>query len=234
MILCITARSKLWPQVSPLQGGGKPREKPYRGCSHTWRAKLLQSCSLLFATQWIRSPPGSSVHGLFQATISRIVECVAMPFSRTSSHPGIEPMSLCPQHWQAGSLPWVPPEKPWRARLSKTAPLPAHTRSLGFSPVFPGRVGAVGGNSFTTGQQYSSTGSWEVRKGGEAKQLKVPTSALTLQLKWLRMVKTLHQPTTSWPRRWEPLHHPLLLWEPLGKSEMRKLVLLMIMRKKGY
>ena len=56
------------------------------------------------------SPPGSSVHGILQA---RILEWVAIPFS-----PGdlpdaeIEPVFLCPLHWQAGSLPFAPPGKP--------------------------------------------------------------------------------------------------------------------------
>ena len=36
------------------------------------------------------SPPGSSVHGIFQA---RILEWVSMPSSRESSHPGIKPRS---------------------------------------------------------------------------------------------------------------------------------------------
>ena len=36
------------------------------------------------------NPPGSSVHGILQATIQ---EWVAIPFSRASSHPGIEPTS---------------------------------------------------------------------------------------------------------------------------------------------
>ena len=35
------------------------------------------------------SPPGSSVHGIFQA---RILEWVAIPFSRGSPNPGIEPV----------------------------------------------------------------------------------------------------------------------------------------------
>ena len=46
------------------------------------------------------SPPGSSVHGILQA---RILEWVAMPFSRGSSHPGIEPVSHA---LQAVSLPF--------------------------------------------------------------------------------------------------------------------------------
>ena len=55
------------------------------------------------------SPPGSSVHGILQA---RILEWVAMPSSRGSSDPGLEPESLSLLHWQAGSLPLVPPGKP--------------------------------------------------------------------------------------------------------------------------
>ena len=43
------------------------------------------------ATPWDCSPPGSSVHGILQA---RILEWVAKSFSRGSSWPGIEPVSL--------------------------------------------------------------------------------------------------------------------------------------------
>ena len=46
-------------------------------------AKLLQSC-LTLCNPMDRSPPGSSVHGILQA---RILEWVAMPFSRGSSRP---------------------------------------------------------------------------------------------------------------------------------------------------
>ena len=53
------------------------------------------------------SPPGPSVHGIPQA---RILQWVAMPSSRGSSQPrGLNPRLLCPLHWQAGSLPLVPP-----------------------------------------------------------------------------------------------------------------------------
>ena len=51
-------------------------------------------------------PPGSSVHGILQA---RILEWVAMPSSRGSSQPGIEPRSPT---LQADSLPSEPPGKP--------------------------------------------------------------------------------------------------------------------------
>ena len=56
------------------------------------------------------SPPGSSVRGILQA---RILEWVAMPFSRGSSRdPGIEPMSLVSPSLQADSLLTEPPRKP--------------------------------------------------------------------------------------------------------------------------
>ena len=52
--------------------------------------KSLQSCQTLCNTMDC-SPPGSSVHGILQA---RMLEWVAMPSSRGSSDPGIEPRSL--------------------------------------------------------------------------------------------------------------------------------------------
>ena len=51
---------------------------------------LLFSCVQLFCDPMDYSPSGSSVHGISQA---RILEWVAMPFSRRSSLPRIEPMS---------------------------------------------------------------------------------------------------------------------------------------------
>ena len=53
-------------------------------------AKSLQSCPNL-SNPMGGSPPGSSVQGILQA---RILEWVAMPFSRNLPNPGIEPVSL--------------------------------------------------------------------------------------------------------------------------------------------
>ena len=53
-------------------------------------AKSLQLCRTL-CNPMDCSLPGSSVHGILQA---RLLEWVAKPFSRGSSHPGIEPASL--------------------------------------------------------------------------------------------------------------------------------------------
>ena len=52
------------------------------------------------------SPPDSSVRGILQ---SRILEWVAIPFSRGSSQPSFEPRSPA---LQADSLPSEPPVKP--------------------------------------------------------------------------------------------------------------------------
>ena len=73
-------------------------------------AQSLQSCLTLCDPVGC-SPPGSSAHGIFQA---RILEWVAVPSSRDSSqgsNPGIQPKRdlFCLFHWQAGSLPLVPP-----------------------------------------------------------------------------------------------------------------------------
>ena len=59
----------------------------------------------LFATPWT-NPPGSTVHGISQA---RILEWVAILFSRGSSDLGIEPKSPA---LQVESLPSEPPGKP--------------------------------------------------------------------------------------------------------------------------
>ena len=59
-------------------------------CSHKYacvHAKTFQLC-LTLCDPLDCSLPGSSVHGILQA---RIVEWVAIPSSRGSSHPGIEP-----------------------------------------------------------------------------------------------------------------------------------------------
>ena len=44
----------------------------------------------------------SSVHGIFQV---RILEWVAISYSRDLPDPGVEPRLLCLQHWQVDSLP---------------------------------------------------------------------------------------------------------------------------------
>ena len=70
--------------------------------SHIWLLCDLMGCS----------PPGSSVHGILQA---RILEWVAISFSRVFSNLEIEPTSrlLCLLHWQVGSLLLAPPNFIW-------------------------------------------------------------------------------------------------------------------------
>ena len=77
-------------------------------CVHV---KSLQLWPTLYdSVDW--SPPGSSVHGILQA---RILEWVAISSSMRSFFPtqGLNPCLLCLLHWQAGSLPLVPPGKSW-------------------------------------------------------------------------------------------------------------------------
>ena len=66
---------------------------------------VAQSC-LILCDPMDCSVPGSSVHGMLQV---RILEWVAIPFSRGSSQLGIEPGSPT---LQADSLPSKPPGKP--------------------------------------------------------------------------------------------------------------------------
>ena len=61
------------------------------------------------------SSPGSSVHGILQA---RILEWIAIPFSRDLPNPGVEPQSPA---LQADSLATEPPEKPiWQSPPANT------------------------------------------------------------------------------------------------------------------
>ena len=68
-------------------------------------ARLLQTC-LILCDPMDCSLPDSSVHGILQA---RILEWVALSFSRGSSRPRTRTRVSCLLHWQADSLPLVPP-----------------------------------------------------------------------------------------------------------------------------
>ena len=59
------------------------------------------------------SPPGSSVHGILQA---RILEWVAISFSRGSSQPRDWTCVSYLLHWQVHSLPLAPSGKTWEAK----------------------------------------------------------------------------------------------------------------------
>ena len=83
---------------------------------HDLNVKVLvtQSCQTL-CDPMDCSQPGSSVNGILQA---RILEWVANSFSGDLPDPGIELCLFRLLHWQAGSLPLVPPGKllPWAER----------------------------------------------------------------------------------------------------------------------
>ena len=87
-----------------LQKGGTKLEDLGRAV----RAKSLQSCLTLC------NPPGSSVRGLLQA---RLLEWVAHALlQRIFPTQGLNPHLLHLLHWQAGSLPLVPPGKPSKVK----------------------------------------------------------------------------------------------------------------------
>ena len=92
---------------------------------------VAQSC-LTLCSPMDCSPPGSSVQGILQA---RILEWVAIPFSRGSSCPGIEPRSPT---LQADSLLFEPPGKSiltkhsFRITLCNTA----HSSNLTLSSIW--------------------------------------------------------------------------------------------------
>ena len=75
-----------------------------KSCKVKVKVKVTQSCLTLCDTMDY-SLPGSSAHGIFQ---TRILEWVAVPFSRGSSQPGIKPRSPA---LQADSLLSEPPKK---------------------------------------------------------------------------------------------------------------------------
>ena len=79
-------------------------------------AKSLQSCPTC-CDHMDCSPPGSSVHGILQA---RPLKWVTMLSSRKSSWSRDGIHILCLLHWQVGSLPLTPHEKPHIIPLTAT------------------------------------------------------------------------------------------------------------------
>ena len=76
-----------------------------RGWCVCMRAMLLQ-LNLTLCNPVDCNSPGSSVHGILQAIV---LEWVATPSSRGSSHPMDRTRISRLLHWQAGSLPLAPP-----------------------------------------------------------------------------------------------------------------------------
>ena len=93
-------QSTVWSQISTVPRSGSPARTAVRV-----HALSFHSCPTLCDPMGC-SPPGSSVHGFLQA---RILEWVAIIFSRDLSDPGIEPGSPV---LQADSLPSEPSGMP--------------------------------------------------------------------------------------------------------------------------
>ena len=70
---------------------------------------IVLCCSISKSCLALCDPPGSSLHGIFQA---RVLEWVAMPSSRDLPDPGIELVSPAPAALAGGFLIIEPPRKP--------------------------------------------------------------------------------------------------------------------------
>ena len=88
-----------------------------KGTNPTWSQSFLIMCVCVLSRVWLCHPkycslPGSSVHRISQA---RILEQVAISFFRGSGIPtqGVNPRLSSLLHWQAGSSPLPPPERPF-------------------------------------------------------------------------------------------------------------------------
>ena len=108
----ITATKKAWPRAGRLPNFAilPSVQLFFFAGGACMRAKLLQSC-LTLCNPMVYSPSTTSVHGILQA---RILEWVARPYSKGSSRPrDWICISYVDSHWQAGSLPLMPPGKPF-------------------------------------------------------------------------------------------------------------------------
>ena len=95
-----------------IRYGNSPRQQELR--SHCVCTESLQSRPTLCDPVDF-SPPGSSVPGIFfPGKNSGLVCCVTLQGVFPSR--GSNPHLLCLWHWQAGSLPLVPPGKPLRSQ----------------------------------------------------------------------------------------------------------------------
>ena len=82
------------------------------------KVKSLQSCPTLSDTMDC-SPPGSSVHGIPRA---RVLEWVAVSFSRDLPSPGTEARSLLSPALTGGFRPLAPPVLWEHAKAEKSEP----------------------------------------------------------------------------------------------------------------
>ena len=99
----------MWGSEKPKVLPSTMRSIQFLGTSLQCNTSML-SCVQLFVTPVGYSPPGSSVHGIFQA---RILEWVAISYSRGSSQTQrTNPHLWRLLHWQTGSLPLGAPGKP--------------------------------------------------------------------------------------------------------------------------
>ena len=99
---------------------------PTRLCRFNYQGTVFSHVQLCESMDY--SPPGSSARGIFQA---RILEWVAISYSRGSSQPGSNPHLLHHLLWQVGSFTTVPPGSP--LTISDLCSLSHNTFCSGYS-----------------------------------------------------------------------------------------------------
>ena len=136
--------------------GHEPTVSPFARQSNKallfWNEVLATQSYLTLCEPMDCSPPGSSVHGISQI---RILEWVAISFSRDSSQPGIEPGFPA---LQADSLPSETPRKPKESQSVTHSDMPHSLRPHGLKPArllcpwnSPGNNTRVGSHSLLQG-----------------------------------------------------------------------------------
>ena len=110
--VCLVAHDLQYLWFSEVCGKELGPPKIRRWISYDWAvcAKSLQSCPTL-CNPMDYSLPGSSVHGFSR---QEFWNGLLFPSSqRIFPTQVLNLCLLCLLHWQVGSLPWVPPGKPW-------------------------------------------------------------------------------------------------------------------------
>ena len=137
-------------------------------------AKSLQSCSTL-CDPMDCSPPGSSVHEIFQA---RILEWVVIPFSRGSSRPGDRTRISLSSALAGVPGPLAPPGKPNMCTYPKTYP---QTSSILLAQLLPEhRLPACSDKQY----EAPDSGSWPNRPDSQH----LPLCALPATILWLDLL----------------------------------------------
>ena len=164
--------TKCSPEAHSLSSLLTLNHSPWRVGHLVLHAKSLQSCPTL-CNPMDYSLPGSTIHGILQ---ERILELIAMPFSRWSSQPWLKPMSLMSWAMAGGFLTT---SATWQKGVSVppfSNPVLPHPCPVFFQPhpdLLPAFTGAFSLHLASSWQWswtcYKATWSWHAAVHGVAK-----------------------------------------------------------------